>query len=65
MPLNVDHFLRAIATLEQALIALQRPDNDDILRRSNGTTWSCNLQPSERSPVRRSWGIVAEKNEFL
>ncbi len=31
MPLNVDHFLRTIATLEQALIALQRLENDDIL----------------------------------
>ncbi|SDW41641.1 nucleotidyltransferase substrate binding protein [Nitrosomonas communis] len=31
MPLNVDPFLRTITTLEQALIALQRLDNDDIL----------------------------------
>ena len=31
MSLNVDPFLRTIATLEQALIALQRLENDDIL----------------------------------
>jgi hypothetical protein len=31
MSLNVDPFLRTIATLEQALTALQRLENDDIL----------------------------------
>ncbi len=31
MALNVDHLLRTVATLESALIALQRPENDEIL----------------------------------
>jgi nucleotidyltransferase substrate binding protein (TIGR01987 family) len=31
MALNVDHLLRTVATLDSALLALQRPENDEIL----------------------------------